>query len=605
MKNSPVRSDTWQPSLGGMFAEAFKCLLLLAVMALASAACGADVTFFPVNADIYELRLSPKETRMFVRDSEEPSALVGEGGWMGELRDGNAALLLSEDQRNGFLFVNGLLRKRLIDGREQNVKPGKPSATGTAEVKKFWPPKETRLKAGTAPTDYWSDDSRLRLWFTNPNLAGGLLALGALAMLGLVFLRRLPWKIAGIVGAMTLLALLVKTESRASMLAFVFGCGLMALTRLRKLFSWKIWLPIAVCGALACGYVVLQKNSSRFTTNMFKEGDAKISRIPIWMEVPRMVADAPWGWGVGNSGKSYVRWYQKKNTCLLENLVSGHCTFLVEHGWPLRFLYLFAWGFALVASVRAALRGSTPAPLAVFGAFALLGMFHPVIYSWELWIVPVGVALLAARQKTFRDISRGSALIAGGCALLLCVAIFAFGAYGSGGKDRLPIAGKGDRVAINGSASGVWIVDDDYVLHGGYWWTAGKAMRDWCAAKPNERNLGYARSIDAVPPSCTRLVLVGEAGEPFCGAWSSFLDEHPNVKEIVFLSPSFSANDIPTALAGRCGVRVVQGSVAARVAGYAELPSGLAVVPGACLYIPDWLDRVADSPANRPAKTAP
>ena len=130
-------------------------------------------------------------------------------------------------------------------------------------------------------------------------------------------------------------------------------------------------------------------------------------------------------------------------------------------------------------------------------------------------------------------------------------------------------------------------------------------MRDWCAAKPDERNLGYARSIDAVPPSCTRLVLVGEAGEPFCDAWNSFLDEHPNVKEIVFLSPSFSANDVPADLAGRCGVRIVQGSVATRVAGYAELPSGLTVVPGAGLYIPDWLDRVAAPAASRPEQPAP
>ena len=60
MKNSPILSDTRQPSSGGIFAAAFKCLLLLAGIALAPAACGADATFFAVNADIYELRLSPK-----------------------------------------------------------------------------------------------------------------------------------------------------------------------------------------------------------------------------------------------------------------------------------------------------------------------------------------------------------------------------------------------------------------------------------------------------------------------------------------------------------------------------------------------------------------
>ena len=562
----------------------------IALIAIALSMASWGDTFSPANAQMFRLLRDDGGEQMFARDEDEPHALVGEGGWMGELR-GADALLLSADERQGLYFVNGILRKRLVNGREIPVRAN-PSQTGDAAIKALWPPKESRLKAGAAPEDYWADAKRLRLWFKNPNLAGGLMALAALFALGLLFLRRWLLKVVGAVMALAFLALLVKTESRAAMLAFGFGCGLVALVRSKSLLSWKVLVSILLCVGLVGGYVALQKNSSRFTTEMFKEGSSSLSRVPIWMEVPRMIADAPWGWGRGNSGKAYIRWYQEKSTCLLENLVSGHCTFLVEHGWLLRFAYLFLWTFSLLVLFRAALRDANPMPIAVLGAFGLMGMFHPAIYAWELWVLPV-VSCAAVILKKFNwrhEIV--SAWIAGGVAVLLCIGIFAEGKWWCAAKKKVPISCQGDATCINSDRPKLWVVDDDYVLHGGYWWLMGKEMRDWCAQNITARSIGHTFSLQSVPDSCERLVIVGEACETFCREWQRFLLDHTALKDVVFLSPPFSAESISGDIQQKCKLRTIQGGLASRIANYKAKPENLKIVAGASLYIPNWLDEV-------------
>ena len=577
-------------------------VVLAAVLSIGAASFGASpekggapdvnsLSFFPVNAQIYELRQPNGGEQMFARDQDEPRALVGESGWMGELR-GADALLLSADERQGLYFVNGILRKRLVNGREVPVR-AIPSQTGDAAIKALWPPKGSRLKAGAAPEDYWADAKRLRLWFKNPNLAGGLMALSALFVLGLLFFRQWSLKIAGAVMSLAFLALLVKTESRAAMLAFGFGCGLVVLVRIKSLLSWKVLAPLFLCVGLFGGYMALQKNSSRFTTEMFKEGSSSLSRVPIWMEVPRMIADAPGGWGAGNSGKAYIRWYQDKSTCLLENLVSGHCTFLVEHGWPLRFTYLFLWIFTLLALFRAAWHGKNPMPLAVVGAFALMGMFHPAIYAWELWVIPIlsCVIILLRWFNWRREIVL--AWIAGGGAMFLCLGIFAEGKWWGAARKKVPIHCHADAVSINTDRAETWIVDDDYVLHGGYWWLMGKEMRDWCAQDMAKRNIGHTFSLQSVPDSCKRLVVVGEVCEAFCREWNRFLLNHKALTDVVFLSPPFSAESISEDVRQKCKLRIIQGGLVARIANYKAKPESLKIVAGASLYIPNWLDEVS------------
>ena len=562
----------------------------VALIALALSLASWGDTFSPANAQMFRLLRDDGDEQMFARDEDEPRALVGEGGWMGELR-GADALLLSADERQGLYFVNGILRKRLVNGREIPVR-AIPSQTGDAAIKAFWPPKESRLKAGTAPEDYWADAKRLRLWFKNPNLAGGLMALSALFALGLLFLRKWPLKIVGAAMALAFLALLVKTESRAAMLAFGFGCGLVALVRIKSLLSWKVLVPLFLCVGLFGGYMALQKNSSRFTTEMFKEGSSSLSRVPIWMEVPRMIADAPGGWGVGNSGKAYIRWYQDKSTCLLENLVSGHCTFLVEHGWWLRFAYLFLWVFSLLVLFRVAWHGRNPMPFAVVGAFALMGMFHPAIYAWELWVLPIlSCAAIVLKGLNWRH-GIVSAWIAGGVATLLCIGILAEGKWCCAAKKKIPISCQGDATSINSDRPELWVVDDDYVLHGGYWWLMGKEMRDWCAHEMATRSVGHTFSLQSVPDSCKRLVVVGEACETFCREWHQFGANHKALTDVTLLSPPFSAESISGDIQQKCKLRIIQGGIVARIANYKAKPENLKIVAGASLYIPNWLDEV-------------
>lgn len=570
--------------------------VVLGVFALtmaASAAFGRGEMFYPVNAHMCRQLLADGAERLFVQDSEEPLLYHADGGWNAEI-EGNRVLLMNDSEdpslQRGYLFVNGLLRKMLVNGREMRVTTPPLPSNAEAEVKSFWPPAEERLKAATAPDDFWRDGERLKLWFRNPNLAGGFLALCAICALGLLYVRVWPVKALGALTALAILVPLVKTGSRAALLAFVGGCCLMAATRFKALLSRKVLLPVLACAVLVGGYLAFCGDSGRFTTKLFVEGSSKTSRFPIWREVPRMIADAPLGWGAGNSGKAYIRWYQREQTCLLEDLISGHCTFLAEHSWPIRFAYLFVWIVFGLLFFRNALLGRSPVPLGVAGALAFLGVLHPIFSSWELVSLASVVGLSAvAVWRDWRGVKK-FALPSALTAAAVCFLIFAVGRWVPTGGGAVPIRGGSAAVCINGSEPATWIVDDDYALHGGYWWLLGKEIRDWCGEDPSSRSVGHAFSAKAVPACCRHLVLVGEAGESFCREWKDVVSGLEGLTDVTFLSPSFLVTDIPPELSARFKVHAVQGGLVARAAQYESRPDFLKVVPAAALYIPNWLD---------------
>jgi hypothetical protein len=120
------------------------------------------------------------------------------------------------------------------------------------------------------------------------------------------------------------------------------------------------------------------------------EEDASIAnRIQIWQCAPRMMVDAPEGWGLGNSGNAYMQWYQPTNRSeVYRTLVNSHLTWLVEVGWPARIIYLFVWSSVLMLCWPRDRKISDLIPLAVWISFFVGALFSSIAESVYLWAIP-------------------------------------------------------------------------------------------------------------------------------------------------------------------------------------------------------------------------
>ena len=543
-------------------------------------------SFVPLNGSVFRMRQPDGETRLFVRDDENPDVLRGETPWIAEI-DGSRTLVMTEPDFNGgqtgFLFMNGFLRGMLADGEEYKFAPASvPKSRGG--IARLWPAKEGRLVADSAP-DIWNDKSRLRLWFDNPNKAGLLFAELALAALALVFLRPVGVRVLGGLLSLSAFACLALTSSRGAFLAFLFGLFCLALTRVRALFTWRRIAVIAVAGLVVVGCLLASGQGDRFGRNLFREGAQETSRLTVWAAVPRMMVDAPGGWGFGNSARAYIDWYQEKNDCLLKNLISGHLTFLAETGWTVRFLYLFGWSFLLLLSLGQAFGGKSPIPLAILSAFAVAACFNPVIGTVELLAIPLaatGCVLVRLRDARLKAWCLPACLAFGASAAVL-VGVVVAAAFQ---PRTLRVCKSGEAVCPNGNSPSVWLADDDYVLHGGYWWLFGHELRGYFAANPEARAVGRVTSITALPREMDTLVLAGETGRAYLDLDSAM---RPKAAHTVFLSPPFGWQDVSEDVLAASDVRMVAGVLAARFGFEAgDRPDWVRLVSGAELYIPHW-----------------
>ena len=548
-----------------------------------------SASFVPVNEKVFRFRQGDGRVRMFVRDEDEPRALMGEDGWAAEL-DGRRSLIMKEgsspSQQMGFMFVDGHLRKQLVGSKESNVAVP-PPGNDPAAISALWPKPDERLIAAQAP-DIWKDGDRLRLWFDNPNKAGFLFAELVIAALALLFLGPVWVRIIGGVASLAAFAGLVQTSSRGAFLALLCGIASIGITRFKSLFSLKRLAMVALAAVLAIGGLFASGQFDRLGKNLFNEGQRETSRITVWKAVPSMVVDAPCGWGHGNSARAYIDWYQPKSECLLKDLISGHLTFLVESGWFVRFAYVFFWLAVLLISLVRAFRGSSSVPLAIFVAFAVAGCFNPVIAVPEMWIVPA-VALIVVAVGFFKDGGFRRNVMPLSLAAVGAVVVMALPfAWTAIFPAELQVAKKGGTVLLNGKSPDTWIVDDDYVLHGGYWWREGRFIRDYFVEHPNAPALGFARDVKELPDQADKIVLVGEAGRDFIAS-----EKRPAAKHILFLSPPFSWAEVPSELLKSCEVSLIAGEHAARLASNGQKPPDwVQIVLGAELYIPNWIEYV-------------
>ena len=151
------------------------------------------------------------------------------------------------------------------------------------------------------------------------------------------------------------------------------------------------------------GFSIYLQAHERFGQGVVQEDRSIINRLDLWKYAPAMMLDAPGGWGAGNSGKAFMEWYQPLDRNEpYRTMVNSHLTWLVELGWPGRFLYLAEWLAIFVICLPNARSRWLAVPLGIWLAFFVGAIFSSVAEEPWVWVLP-GLALLAAvawRMKT-------------------------------------------------------------------------------------------------------------------------------------------------------------------------------------------------------------
>lgn len=547
------------------------------------------------NAFTLRMRQPDGKVRVFHRDFSQPSLLYGKPPWVGEdVGNGMFKIITNPDfkgGRTGFVFKDGHLR-RMVLGRKDYQFEETPYPSSTNTLESLWPRELSSDEARKLFGTWQGEDSRWKLGFSNPNKAGCLCAELVLVGLALVLLgwRRRWIAICGVAVTLAAFVMLVLTASRGGMIACAVGAVTLVAFRIkiRRIFTLKCLCILAAIFALVGGIMVASGMGTRFTTKLVDTADESDSfRLKVWKAAPRMMLDAPCGWGLGVAGRAFTTWYQRPNEFkVVRTLVSSHFTWLVEFGWIGRFLYLTALFGTLWHLMSITRRGGNPLSLALLVSLSSAGIFNSVMESPLLWI-PLAVSLVflfgkGRVQMSWRN--RGMSLTVGALAAILVLTSLAV--YGTAKRNGPQIRASHDHVIVNGKSTKTWVVDDGVVLGGGL---VGKELRMFYGAFPTEEAIGLVWSLDALPKDVKHLVLAGKSGVDFLERIKDSPDFMARFDTILFISPPFAASTLPESLLRHGGVKVIQGELAHTHIANAEKPSILKVIPGAELYIPAWM----------------
>lgn len=556
----------------------------------------------PASPRLWRMRQPDGTIREWECDWQTPQKLYGPGKWHGRV-DGDRVHLWSRPDDRGnkteFEFVGGYLRKLKDRGETYEVDDAVPT-TDPDGVASLWIGAPAWSDKLAEAFDTWRGKGRLRLGYVNPNRAAVLLAELALLVACLLFARRRAPFILGALGTLVLLATLAQTASRGGFVAFLAGFSLLSAFGFRKLSrSRKRALPVMAALLMVTAYVSLSCNGklsgARFGSRLFARDSSNSIRLEMWRETPRMMVDAPGGWGFLTSGRAFIDWYQPiTGEFTASTLVNDHLTKLVAFGWPMRFVWIFGWLGVLALLLAFAVRGGSPFPLAEGTVLAIGAWFNPVLASQTLWILPLAGLWVFVRThpwRSWRWYLGWCASAAVVTAVILC-AVAALGEEND--RQACPsIRTEGRQVLLNGGNPRLWLVGDDCVLGTGI---VEKQIRLHYRDHREYPALGYVYAYEDLPHRpIGKLVLTGRSCAEFMAEWVSRSEaERCKLPEsILFISPPFPAVAIPDELRARCNVHVVVGEFAARFdSSYQEKRPWVTIVPGAELFIPGWMTYV-------------
>ena len=490
-------------------------------------------------------------------------------------------------------YEGGIPVSVAVDGKVRKLsKSGSASYTNDSPAWVSWPAGWAKDPFSEFSTSLWRRDGRLQLWFGTGNRAGAFLAMILLAGFALVLgTRRLPWRIVGALISVLALVGVFLSQSRGALVAslvsvmvvevcWLHGRGL--LTRKRLLIAGLV--TAVVCAVVAVLFVVVLPRG--IMSYVRSDG----LRWEMLRGFPRMMCDAPWGWGLGNCGAAYSDWYSTADEWrYLASLFSDHLSVMADCGWIGGGLYLLAVLTGLFVLVRLAWIGGPTAPLGLWCVLAVAACWNPVLAARTILWLPLASLLFLIRDRRWMCGRFWLKPIVAG--VLCCAAVLlSVWAIGENTLYTPRISRQGRAVLVNGDRPVIWLVRDDDVLGSSF--MPKEEIRWFYWANPTAPAVGIVPDLDALGRTgVRRLVLSGR----HCGEFlRRFRNRVPGLAvppEIVFLSPGFAAPEIPRQLHERSRVSMVVGEFAARYdPGFGSDPIVKAViVRGAELYIPGWM----------------
>jgi len=427
----------------------------------------------------------------------------------------------------------------------------------------------------------------------NPNKTAALIAELILLSWGFAYWKRWGFWLSSFL-SVALGVCLIMTYSRGGLGAAMCGLGVLLAFAQRPWPKFRI-VTVLILVLLLGSFAFQQKATSRYVQGLGEEDLSISNRLAIWKMAPRMMLDAPSGWGLGRSGNAYMQWYQPvKRSEQYRTLVNNHLTWLVEFGWPMRFVYLVAWFGALTLCWPNNSCRWFSIPLGIWLVFAVGTFFSSVAESLMLWIVPV-LALVAALVTRFfkgswPPVFHWKMMVGSSALILLALILWGWLTPGEFAIQGSPAAARVFfRSAAHGGNQEIWIVAPDKKTLGEHY---GHAIRK--ALAPAGRGaMSVVNVVSSVKnlPDATSGVLV------LTGDFSSALPL--NFSKLVLLNPMKSPDAMVALKNLKRPLIIIWGEFRRRHdreawESWAGNRGGVNFVeaPGAAEYLGDWMDLI-------------
>lgn len=262
--------------------------------------------------------------------------------------------------------------------------------------------------------------------FGNPNKTAAFIL--QLILLVIYLFEYRSWKkYLGILVFLVLSICLFHTFSRGGMISYLLSLSLFIPPIVRNSVNKKTYITLLIGISLLLGYVYFIGLLDRSTNFIFQEDKSVTNRIEIWRNVPQMIYDAPYGWGIGNSGNAYMQWYQSlEKDEKYRTLVNSHFTYLVEFNAIGRLIYILIW--ILIFSITFPRKNQLTEilPFSAIFSFFICSSFSSVAEEWKLWIIPVALALFSLYRHLSNLFFKRSIIISVGVYLLFYAIVFSF-----------------------------------------------------------------------------------------------------------------------------------------------------------------------------------